>query len=65
MPMKLPAAASDGPIAMENGPPGYDEAYLMNPYCGKELLTFFEALDLMNLISGELMADGRNRGSKT
>ncbi len=61
MPMRLPAAASDMP---ESGPPSYDEAYLMNPYCGKELLTFLEALDLLNLISGELMADGRNRGPK-
>ena len=61
MPMKLPTAASDGPEPMENGPPSYGEAYLMNPYHGKEMLTFYEALDLMNLISGELMADAGNR----
>jgi hypothetical protein len=61
MPMKLPSAASDGPEPLADGPPSYDEAYLMNPYHGKELLTFYEALDLINIISGELMADGRNR----
>lgn len=61
MPMKLPVAASEPYQTVENGPPSYGEAYLMNPYHGKELLTFYEALDLMNLISGELMADAGNR----
>ena len=61
MPMKFPNAASAPYEPIENGPPSYGEPYLMNPYHGKELLTFYEALDLMNLISGELMADAGNR----
>lgn len=28
----------------------------INPYCGKEVLTRKEAIDLINLISGELLA---------
>ena len=35
----------------------------MNPYASKEL-TFIEALDLLNMISGELMADARQRKVK-
>jgi len=59
--MRLPQSASDKMAPIEEGPPSYTEAYIPNPYAAKELLTFIEALDLLNMISGELMADGRQR----
>ncbi len=59
--MKLPGCASDKMAPIEEGPPSFTEAYIPNPYAAKELLTFIEALDLLNMISGELMADGRQR----
>jgi len=59
--MKIPGCASDTMMPIEEGPPSYTEAYIPNPYAAKELLTFIEALDLLNMISGELMADGRQR----
>ncbi len=59
--MRLPQSASDKMAPIEDGPPSYTEAYIPNPYAAKELLTFIEALDLLNMISGELMADARQR----
>lgn len=61
--MRLPQSASDTMMPIEEGPPSFTEAYIPNPYAGKELLTFAEALDLLNMISGELMADARQRSS--
>lgn len=61
--MKLPQMASGPPRKIEEGPPSFTEAYIPNPYASKELLTFAEALDLLNMISGELMADARQRNS--
>ena len=56
--MKLPGSASD-PISTDL--PNLDEAYIMNPYAGKDQLTFLEALDLLSSLSSELYADGLNR----
>ncbi len=56
--MRLPGSASD-PISTDL--PNLDEAYIMNPYAGKEQLTFLEALDLLSALSAELYADGINR----
>jgi ADP-heptose:LPS heptosyltransferase len=56
--MRLPGSASD-PILTDL--PNLDEAYIMNPYAGKEQLTFLEALDLLSALSAELYADGINR----
>ena len=61
--MRLPQSASDKMMPIEEGPPSFTEAYIPNPYAAKELLTFIEALDLLNMISGELMADARQRNS--
>lgn len=56
--MRLPGSASD-PISTDL--PNLDEAYIMNPYAGKEQLTFLEALDLLSALSSELYADGQHR----
>ncbi len=56
--MRLPGSASD-PISTDL--PNLDEAYIMNPYAGKEQLTFLEAIDLLSILSAELYADGINR----
>ena len=56
--MRLPGSASD-PISTDL--PNLDDAYIMNPYAGKEMLTFLEALDLLSVLSSELYADGINR----
>ena len=56
--MRLPGSASD-PILTDL--PNLDEAYIMNPYAGKDQLTFLEALDLLSALSSELYADGINR----
>ena len=56
--MRLPGSASD-PISTDL--PNLDEAYIMNPYAGKDQLTFLEALDLLSALSSELYADGINR----
>jgi hypothetical protein len=44
--------------------PSTNEAYIINPYHQIETLTPIQALDCINLLSGMLLADGRNR-SKT
>ena len=56
--MRLPGSASD-PISTDL--PNLDDAYIMNPYAGKDQLTFLEALDLLSALSSELYADGINR----
>ena len=56
--MRLPGSASD-PISTDL--PNLDEAYIVNPYAGKDQLTFLEALDLLSSLSSELYADGINR----
>ncbi len=56
--MRLPGSASD-PISTDL--PNLDEAYIMNPYAGKDQLTFLEALDLLSSLSSELYADGQHR----
>lgn len=56
--MRLPGSASD-PISTDL--PNLDDAYIMNPYAGKEMLTFLEAIDLLSTLSSELYADGINR----
>lgn len=56
--MRLPGSASD-PISTDL--PNLDDAYIMNPYAGKEMLTFLEALDLLSALSSELYADGQHR----
>ena len=56
--MRLPGSASD-PISTDL--PNLDDAYIMNPYAGKEQLTFLEAIDLLSALSSELYADGINR----
>ena len=56
--MRLPGSASD-PVSTDL--PNLDEAYIMNPYAGKDQLTFLEALDLLSALSSELYADGINR----
>lgn len=56
--MRLPGSASD-PISTDL--PNLDESYIMNPYAGKEQLTFLEAIDLLSILSAELYADGINR----
>ena len=57
----LPGSAS-GPIEehrAEQAPPEANDAYLYNPAHGKEYLTFEEAMNLLNIITGEIMIDGR------
>ena len=56
--MRLPGSASD-PISTDL--PNLDDAYIMNPYAGKDQLTFLEALDLLSALSAELYADGQHR----
>lgn len=62
--MKIPGSASDD--IMEDMP-SLDDAYVTNPYAGKEMLTFLEALDLISAVSSELYADGNYRsfGNRT
>lgn len=44
--------------------PDVDEAYIMNPYADKELLTLVEAYDLLSAVASELYADGIHRYGK-
>jgi len=53
--MKIPFPERDKNI------PGLNEAYIRNPYPGKELLTVEEALDSINRISGMILIDKRYR----
>ena len=56
MPMRLPdPQGKDEPI-----PQATDE-YIENPHYGKQYLTRFEALDVINMLSSMLMADTRFR----
>ena len=61
--MEIPDSASDEPIVGDSAP-DFGDAYLMNPYFGVELLTFDQAVDLLNLISGEILVDRRNRSKQ-
>lgn len=56
--MKIPESASDDIPEV----PKRTDAYIVNPYHDKEYLTFEESLDLVNIITGELIADGQHRG---
>jgi hypothetical protein len=65
--MKTPEAASDDdvPVKIPDGNiPGTDEKYIPNPFPGREVLTRFEAMDAINLISAALMADERFRSGR-
>lgn len=57
--MQVPGSASDPMQAQEL--PAIDEAYITNPYAGKELLTLVEAYDLLSAVASELYADGIHR----
>lgn len=60
---RLPSAASDDIREFIAGDaPCKNEAYIMNLYPGKELLTRVEALDTIAMISTMLLADERHRG---
>jgi len=52
--MELPISAAE-PI--KKGPVN-QEAYIINPYHGKDRLTVQEAMDCINHLSGVLLADG-------
>lgn len=57
--MKTPQSASEiSEVRSVN-----EQAIFINPYYGKEKLTRQEALDIINILSGELVIDG-NRGSQ-
>ena len=51
----IPGSASD-PISTDL--PNLDEAYIMNPYAGKDQLTFLEALDLLSVSARSCMLMG-------
>lgn len=57
--MKVPDSASD--IPTDTGLPGEHESYIPNRYADKDLLTRQEAIDLINHVSGALLADGNFR----
>lgn len=58
--MKIPEAA-DRPLEHNDRLPSPDEAIFINPYHGRERLTRHEAIDCINILSGELLADGHYR----
>ena len=58
--MKVPMTGNCTPTS-EPEYPEREDAYIMNPYAGKNLLTLVEALDLLNIITGEMLADGKQR----
>lgn len=58
--LKIPISASE--IPTPDGLPEEGEAYIQNPYAGKELLTPNEALDLVHVVIGEIIADRITRG---
>ncbi len=51
----IPRRASDA--AGPSNLPDAMEAYITNPYAGKNLLTVNEALDAINILSGQLVVD--------
>jgi hypothetical protein len=53
--VKLPGAELEGSL------PDTDEAYIPNPYAGKDLISPRQAVDCINFLSGALLADGRKR----
>ncbi len=57
--MRIPGSASEPPMA--DNLPDINDAYIMNPYAGKEFLTLLEAYDLLSAVSTELYADGQHR----
>lgn len=59
--MKIPESGAD---KQKNIPEKNDE-YIKNPHYGKEYLTQFEAIDIINMLSGMLMADFRFRGKRS
>ena len=62
--MRLPESAADLTPDSNQELPGMEEAYIMNPYPGKDLLTRHEALNIINVLSGMLLIDGSNRRDK-
>ena len=57
--MKLPTSASEKLERQDL--PDENEAVFINPYHGREKLTKHEAIDCINILSGELLADGHFR----
>lgn len=55
--IRLPGSAASASPEL----PEKTDAYIINPHCGKEYLTVFEALDVINNLSAMLMADTRFR----
>jgi len=64
MGMKIPDSAAD-PGHDNESLPDANEAYIMNPYPGKELLTRHEALNAINALSGMLLIDGNKRNKQS
>lgn len=60
--MNIPTSASE-PVAKQEV---IEKEIFINPYHGKEKLTRREAIDCINILSGELLADGYigNRASQ-
>ena len=58
--MKVPLSGNCTPTS-EPEYPTTEDVYIMNPYAGRELLTLMEALDLLNIVTGEMLADGDQR----
>ena len=58
--MKVPMTGNCTPTS-EPEYPEREDAYIMNPYAGRDLLTLMEALDLLNIVTGEMLADGDQR----
>lgn len=56
--MKVPESGADELKKI----PETSERYIKNPHYGKEFLTQYEAVDLINILSSMLMADFRYRG---
>ena len=59
--MKIPESGADEIQKI----PDTNERYIKNPRYGQEFLTQLEAVDLINMLSGMLMADFRYRGESS
>jgi hypothetical protein len=55
--MNVPMSAADD-VKVETEIPKFGSEYIHNKYFGKEMLTPIEALDLINMLAAEMMADG-------
>lgn len=62
--MKIPLSGNDVPKKVSEYPEK-DEAYIINPYFGQQYLTLDEALDLLNIVTWEMIIDGEQRSKSS